>query len=74
MEKEGLVASDAKDPGREFDENFKDRKVGQPFSTDRELVEQGKPREGTNLDLGEERSAEQLEELEKAREQGSNES
>ncbi len=59
---------------REFEEKFGKKKVGEPFSTDRDLIEQGKAREGTNLDLGEERSEEQLEELEKAREQGTSES
>ena len=71
---EAIVAKNESEKKREFDEKFSRKTVGEPFSTERELVEEGKPREGTNLDLGEERSAEQLEELEKAREQGSNES
>ncbi len=50
---------------RDWEKKVGDKKVGQPFSTDRELVEQGKPREGTNLDLGEERSPEQEREIEK---------
>ncbi|HEX9106730.1 MAG TPA: hypothetical protein VF832_05875 [Longimicrobiales bacterium] len=58
------MAGNDKDLEREFDEKFKEKKVGEPFSTDRELVEQGKKREGTNLDLGEERSEEQLDEIE----------
>lgn len=59
------MAGKDRDPEREFDEKFKDKKVGEPFKTDRSLVEEGKPREGTNLDLGEERSEEQLDEIEK---------
>ena len=59
------MAGKERDAERDFDEKFKDRKVGQPFSTDRELVEEGKPREGTNLDLGEERSEEQQDEIDK---------
>ncbi len=68
------MANNESDRKREFDEKFGKKRVGEPFSTERELVEQGKPRKGTNLDLGEERSPEQLEEMEKAREQGTNES
>ncbi len=59
------MAGKDKNLERQFDEKFKDKRVGEPFSTDRDLVEQGKPRQGTNLDLGEERSPEQLEEIEK---------
>ncbi len=68
------MAKNESEKQREFDEKFGRKKVGQPYSTDRELVEQGPAREGTNLDLGEERSPEQLEEMEKVREQGTNES
>ena len=68
------MASKESDKKRQFDEKFGEKKVGEPFSTDRDLVEEGKERQGTNLDLGEERSSEQLEEMEKAREQGTNES
>ncbi len=74
MTAEAIVAKNESEKQQEFDEKFSKKKVGEPFSTDRELVEQGKPREGTNLDLGEERSEDQLEEMEKAREQGTNES
>ena len=48
-----------------FQKKFGDRQVGEPFATDRESVEEGQEREGTNLDLGEERSEEQLEEIER---------
>ncbi len=41
--------------------------IGHPFETDREAVEEGQEREGTNLDLGEERSEEQKEEAERAK-------
>ncbi len=71
---EAIVAKNESEKKREFDEKFGKKQVGEPFSTERELVEQGKERRGTNLDLGEERSPEQLEEMEKAREQGTNES
>ena len=60
-----------KDKQRDWEEKVGEKQVGQPFSTERELVEQGKSREGTNLDLGEERSPEQereIEELEENRE------
>lgn len=67
------MAKNESEKKQEFDDKFRKKKVGEPFSTDRDLVEQGKTREGTNLDLGEERSEEQLEEMEKAREQGTNE-
>lgn len=53
-----------KDKQRDWEEKVGGKRVGNPFSTDRELVEQGKQREGTNLDLGEERSQEQEEEAE----------
>ncbi len=59
------MADNDKDLERQFDEKFKDKQVGKPFSTDRDLVEQGKPRVGTNRDLGEERSDEQQDEIEK---------
>jgi len=68
------VAKNESEKRREFDEKFGKKKVGEPFSTDRDLVEQGKPRKGTNLDLGEERSEDQIEELEKAREERTGES
>ncbi len=68
------MAKNESEKKREFDEKFGNKKVGEPFSTDRDLVEQGQERQGTNLDLGEERSEDQLEEMEKAREQGTNES
>ncbi len=74
MTAEAIVAKNESEKKREFDEKFREKKVGKPFSTDRDLVEQGQEREGTNLDLGEERSEDQLEEMEKAREQGTNES
>ena len=64
------MAKNESERKREFDEKFGRKKVGEPFSTDRDLVEQGKPRKGTNLDLGEERSADQLEELEEAPDRG----
>ncbi len=59
------MASNESERKQEFDEKFGKHKVGQPFSTERELVEEGKERTGTNLDLGEERSEDQLEEIEK---------
>ncbi len=68
------MAKNESEKKREFDEKFGKKQVGEPFSTDRDLVEQGKERRGTNLDIGEERSEDQLEEMEKAREQGTNES
>lgn len=55
------------DKQKDWEEKVGDERVGNPFSTDRDLVEQGKPREGTNLDLGEERSDDQLEEIRKQR-------
>lgn len=55
-----------KDKQRDWEKKVGEKKVGQPFSTDRELVEEGKSREGTNLDLGEERSPEQEREIEQA--------
>ncbi len=50
---------------KDWEKKVGGKQVGEPFSTDRDLVEQGKPREGTNLDLGEERSPEQEEEIRK---------
>ncbi len=73
MTAEAIVAKNESEKKREFDEKFGNKKVGEPFSTDRDLVEQGQERQGTNLDLGEERSEDQLEEMEKAKEQGTNE-
>jgi hypothetical protein len=51
------------DKQKDWEKKVGDKRVGDPFSTDRELVEEGNPREGTNLDLGEERSEEQEEEI-----------
>ncbi|HEX7092001.1 MAG TPA: hypothetical protein VF192_17925 [Longimicrobiales bacterium] len=43
-------------------------RIGRPYETDRELVEEGeRKRPGTNLDLGEERSEEQEREMERWR-------
>ncbi|MFO7259894.1 MAG: hypothetical protein DIU52_001980 [bacterium] len=43
-------------------------RIGRPYETDRALVEEGeRKRPGTNLDLGEERSEEQLREMERWR-------
>jgi hypothetical protein len=43
-------------------------RIGRPYETDRELVEEGeRKRPGTNLDLGEERSEEQKREMERWR-------
>ncbi len=61
-----------KDKQQQFRKKFGDKQVGKPFATDRDSVEEGQEREGTNLDLGEERSDEQLEEIEDLKEdQGS---
>ena len=56
------VAQD-RDKQKDWEKKVGDKRVGNPFSTERELVEEGKEREGTNLDLGEERSEEQEEEI-----------
>jgi hypothetical protein len=43
-------------------------RIGRPYETDRDLVEEGeRKRSGTNLDLGEERSEEQEREMERWR-------
>jgi hypothetical protein len=43
-------------------------RIGRPYETNRELVEEGeRKRAGTNLDLGEERSEEQKREMERWR-------
>ncbi len=55
----------SKDRRKDWEEKVGDKRIGNPFSTERELVEEGKPREGTNLDLGEERNEEQQEEIER---------
>lgn len=53
----------------ELREKGKPDQIGSPYDTSRELVEEGeRKRSGTNLDLGEERSEEQLREMREARE------
>lgn len=53
----------------ELREKGKPEQIGHPYETSRELVEEGeRKRTGTNLDIGEERSEEQLREMREARE------
>src|SRR5690606_16454093 len=53
----------------ELREKGKPEQIGRPYETSRELVEEGeRKRTGTNLDIGEERSEEQLREMREARE------
>lgn len=53
----------------ELREKGKPDQIGSPYDTSRELVEEGERKgSGTNLDLGEERSEEQLREMREARE------
>lgn len=51
------------DKKERFEKKFEKDQVGKPFATDRDSVEEGQEREGTNLDLGEERSEEQMEQM-----------
>lgn len=53
---------------REMREKGKPDVMGNPYDTSRALVEEGdRKREGTNLDIGEERSEEQKREMERWR-------
>src|SRR5690606_15437553 len=54
--------------GEDLSRKGKPERVGRPYDTDRDLVEEGEgKRSGTNLDLGEERSEEQQREMERWR-------
>lgn len=65
----------ARDINRELEKKRKEMRskgkpdhIGQPYDTDRELVEEGeRKRTGTNLDIGEERSEEQEREMKRWR-------
>jgi hypothetical protein len=53
---------------RRLEREGKPSMIGQPYETSRELVEEGeRKRTGTNLDIGEERSEEQLREMQRWR-------
>jgi hypothetical protein len=53
---------------RQLEREGKPTMIGQPYETSRELVEEGeRKRTGTNLDIGEERSEEQLREMQRWR-------
>lgn len=53
---------------RQREREGKPSMIGKPYETSRELVEEGeRKRPGTNLDIGEERSQEQLREIKRWR-------
>jgi len=58
------ASSELEEKRRKLRKRGKPDQIGKPYETSRELVEEGeRKRTGTNLDIGEERSEEQKEEM-----------